>query len=192
MCDWLQLANFIVQCGLLGGLVWYSIETYKIRKATRQAADAATEAAKASVEQAIVAQENLRLLEESYEERIGQGPQIVLEAIQRAKALIVYWKAQASFIEPPPRGNPAPSPLAQSGLFGVLSHARQISGCATLIIEADAALANAKSELEKAYATARKQTYTVTPGRAPDLLKQAEELLERASHLALLGIVPRE
>jgi hypothetical protein len=107
MCDWLQLANFIVQCGLLGGLVWYSFETYKIRKATRQAADAATEAAKASVDQAIAARENLRFLKESYEEKIGQGPYIILEAIQRADdALIRYWTTQAANIAPPPHGNP--------------------------------------------------------------------------------------
>jgi hypothetical protein len=192
MCDWLQLANFIVQCGLLGGLVWYSIETYKIRKATRQAADAATEAAKASVDQAIAARENLRLLKESYEEKIGQGPYIVLEAVQRADALIRYWTTQAANIAPPPHGNPDPTPLAHSGLLNVLSHARQISGCATLLIEADAAMANARSELEKAYATVRKQTFMVTAGRAPEYLKQADELLETASNLTLRTIVPRE
>ncbi len=191
MSDWLQLANFIVQCLLLVGLVWYTVETYKIRKASTQAADAATQAAKASVDQAIAAQENLRLLKESYEEKIGQGPQIVLEAIRRAKSLIVYWKTQAATIAPPPHGNPDPTPLAQSGLLNVLSHARQIPGCATLLIETDAALANAKSELEKAYQTVRKQTFVVTAGRAPDYLKQAEGLLERASQLALDAIVPR-
>lgn len=84
MCDWLPLANFIVQICLFGGLVWYTIETHRIRKAAQRSADAATDAAKASVQQALTAQENLRLLKESYEERIGQGPQIVREAIQRA------------------------------------------------------------------------------------------------------------
>ncbi len=192
MCDWLQLANFTVQCLLLIGLVWYTAETYKIRKATRQAADAATQAAKASVEQALAAQENLRLLKESYEEKIGQGPQIVLEAIQRAKARIIYWKREATHIPAPPHGTPDPAPLAHSGLLDVLTHARQISGCSTLLIQADAAMANAMSELEKAYATARKQTFVVTPGRAPDFLQQAEDLLETASNLTLRTIVPRE
>ncbi len=85
LCDWLPLLNFIVQCGLFVGLVWYTLETRKIRKASQRSADAATDAAKA-------AQENLRLLKESYEEKTGQGPQIVREAIQRAKGLIAYWK----------------------------------------------------------------------------------------------------
>lgn len=189
--DWLQLANFIVQCLLFAGLVWYTVETRRIRKATQQAAQAATDAAKASVEQAIAAQENLRLLKDSYEENIGQGPQIVIEAAQRADALIRYWKTQASHIAPPPHGSPDPTPLAHSGLLDVLSHARQIPGCATLLIEVDAAMGNAKSELEKAYATVRKQTFMVTPGRAPDYLQQAEELLEKVSNLALQAIIAR-
>jgi hypothetical protein len=189
MYDWLPLANFIVQCCLFAGLNWYTFETYKIRKATQRSADAAASAAKASVDQAIAAQENLRLLKESYEEKVGQGPQIVREAIHRAKALIVYWKTQATHIAQPPHGNPDPASLAHSGLLNVLSHARQIPGCATLLIEADAAIANAKSELEKTYATARKQTFTVTTGRAPQYLEQAEELLERASHLTMQRLV---
>jgi len=127
-----------------------------------------------------VRDENLRLLKESYDERIGQSPQIVREAIQRAKSLIVYWKAEAAHIAQPPQGNPDPAPLANSGLLDVLSHARQISPeCATLLIQADAALKNAKSELEKAYATARKQTFTATTGRAPEYLQQAEDLLNQ-------------
>jgi hypothetical protein len=48
-----------------------------------------------------------------------------------------------------------------------------------------------KSELEKTYATARKQTFTVTTGRAPEYLEQAEELLDKASHQTLQAIVPR-
>jgi hypothetical protein len=167
LCNWLSVLNFVVQCLLLVGLVWYTVETRRIRKATQQAAQAATDAAKASVEQSVTAQENLRLLKDSYEEKIGQGPQIVLEAIQRAKTRIIYWKSEASHIAPPPHGNPDPAPLAHSGLLDVLSHARQIPGCSTLLIQADAAMANAKSELEKAYATARKQTFLVTPEHAP-------------------------
>ncbi len=173
MCDWLPVLNFIVQCGLFVGLTWYTFETYKIRNATQRSADAATEAAKASLE-------NLRLLKESYEERIGQGPQIVREAIQRAKSLIVYWKYEATHIAQPPQGNPDPAALNNSGLLDVLSHARQISPeCAKLLIEANAALMNAKSELEKAYAASRKQTFLPTPGRAPQYLEQAEALLDK-------------
>src|SRR5258708_19777232 len=103
LCDWLPLLNFIVQCGLFVGLVWYTLETRKIRKASQRSADAATDAAKA-------AQENLRLLKESYEERIGQGPEIVREAIQGAKRLIIYWKGEAAHIAQPPHGNPDPTP----------------------------------------------------------------------------------
>jgi len=181
LLNWLPLLNFIVQCGLFCGLIWYSIETYKIRKATQRSADAATNAARASVDQAIAAQENLRLLKESYEEKIGQGPQIVREAIQRAKSLIVYWKYEATHIAQLPQGNPDPAPLANSGLLDVLSHARQISPeCATLLIEANAAMMNAKSELEKAYAASRKQTFMPTPGRAKEYLEQAEGLLNSA------------
>ena len=177
MHDWLPIANFIVQCLLFAGLLWYAIETHKIRKASQRSAVAATDATKA-------AQENLRLLKESYEERIGQGPQIVLEAIQKAKLLIQFWEPEAAQIPQPPHGNPDPAPLANSGLLNVLSHARQISSeCATSLIQANAALMNAKSELEKAYATARKQTYTPTAGRAPEYLRQAAELLDSALQL---------
>jgi hypothetical protein len=177
----LPLLNFIIQCGLFVGLIWYTVETYKIRKAAQRSADAATDAARASVQQAVAAQENLRLLKESYEERIGEGPQIVREAIQRAKSLIAYWRTEAAHIPQLPQGNPDPAPLANSGLLEVLSHARQISPeCATLLIQADAALKNAKSELEKAYAASRKQTFTATPGRAPQYLEQAEGLLDTA------------
>jgi hypothetical protein len=185
MGDWFPLLNFIVQFLLLLGLVWYTVETRRIRKATQQAANAATDAANASVEQAVTAQENLRLLKESYQEKIGEGPQILREAIQRAKALVAYWKTQATHIAQPPQGNPDPAPLAHSGLLNVLSHARQIPGCATPLIEADVAMGNAKSELEIAYATARKQTFIVTPGRAPEYLGQAEELLNKAFQLTL-------
>jgi hypothetical protein len=137
MRDWLPLINIIVQCSLFVGLVWYTLETRKIRKASQRSADAATNAAKASVDQAVAAQENLRLLKESYEEKIGQGPQIVREAIQRAKSLIVYWKYEATHIAQPPQGNPDPAPLANSGLLDVLSHARQISPeCAMLLYAA--------------------------------------------------------
>jgi hypothetical protein len=55
------------------------------------------------VDQALAAQENLRLLKESYEARTGEGPQIVLEAIRRAKSLIVYWKTEAAHIAQPPQ-----------------------------------------------------------------------------------------
>jgi hypothetical protein len=181
MGDWLPLLNFIVQCGLFVGLIWYTFETRKIRKASQRSAEAATDAAKASVQQALAAQETLRLLKESYEDKIGQGPQIVREAIQRAKNLIVYWKAEAAHIAQPPQGNPDPAPLSNSGLLDVLSHARQISPeCATLLIGANAALVNAKSELEKAYAASRKQTFLPTQGRAKEYLEQAEGLLDKA------------
>jgi hypothetical protein len=181
MRDWLSLLNFIVQCGLFVGLVWYTLETRKIRKATQRSADAATNAANAAVQQALAAQESLRLLKESYEEKIGQGSQIVRESIQRAKSLIGYWKYEATHIAQPPQGNPDPAPLANSGLLDVLSHARQISPeCSTLLIEANAALMNAKSELEKAYAASRKQTFLPTPGRAPEYLEQAKGLLDAA------------
>jgi hypothetical protein len=190
MSNWLPLLNFIVQCGLLLGLVWYTYETWMMRKATQRSADAAIEAAKASVQQAIAAQENLRLLKESYEEKIGQGPQIVLEAIQRAKSLIVYWKTEAVHIAQPPHGNPDPAQLANSSLLAVLSHARQIPGCAIMLIEADAALANAKSELEKAYAASMKQTFTPNPGKAQLYLEQAEGLLDKALHLTLQSLKP--
>jgi hypothetical protein len=39
---------------------------------------------------------------------------------------------------------------------------------------------DAKSELEKAYAAAKKQTFLATPGRAPEYLEQAEGLLDAA------------
>ena len=181
MCDLLPLLNFIVQCCLLVGLIWYTCETYKIRKASQRSADAAIDAAKA-------AQENLRLLKESYDEKIGQGPKIVCEAIQRAKGLIVYWKTQATHIAQPPLGNPDPAPLANSGLLDVLSHARQITGCATMLIEANTALANAKGELEKAYAASMKQTFAPNPGKAQLYLEQAEALLDKAFHLTLQSI----
>jgi hypothetical protein len=178
MWNWLPLLNFIVQLLLLCGLVWYTLETYKIRKATQRSADAAIETAK-------VAQENLRLLKESYEERIGQGPQIVREAILHAKNLIVYWTREATHIQPPPQGNPDPTPLADSGLRDILPHARLISAeCGTLLIGASAALTNAKSELETAYAAARKQTFPPNSGAAQAYLDQADGLLNSA--LAML------
>ena len=181
MHDWLPILNFIVQCGLFVGLLWYTLETRKVRKASQRSADAATDAAQASLQQAVAAQETLRLLKESYEDKIGQGPQIVREAIQRATSLIVYWKSEAAHIAQPPQGNPDPGPLANSGLLDVLSHARQISPeCATLLIGANAALVNAKSELEKAYAASRKQTFLATPGRAREYLEQADGLLDKA------------
>lgn len=178
MNGWLPLANFLIQICLFGGLVWYTYETYKIRRAAQRSADAATEATK-------MAQENLRLLKESYEKQIGQGPHIVLEAILRAKRLIAYWKDEATHIAQPPHGNPDPAALADSGLLDVLSHARQISpNSATLLSEANAALVNAKSELEKAYAASRKQTFWPTPGRAAVYLEEADGLLDKARRVS--------
>lgn len=174
MSDPLPVLNLIVQLGLLGGLIWYTTETFKIRKANQESARAAIDAAKA-------AQENLRLLKESYEERIGQGPQIVREAIQKAKHEIIYWKDEAEHIAQPPHGNPDPSRLSKSGLVDVLSHARQISPeCVSLLIQANTAMANAMSELERAYATARKQTFPFNSGKAFAYLGQADGLLDGA------------
>jgi len=174
MLEMLPILNFIVQVGLLVGLIWYAIETFKIRRASQASAQATVDMAK-------TAQENLRLLKESFEERIGQGPQIVKEAIETAKSEIVYWKFEATHIAQPPHGNPDPSRLCRSGLLDALSHARLVSSeCASLLILANTAMCNASSELEKAYATARKQTFGVNPGKASSYLEQADGLLNSA------------
>jgi len=170
-----QILNLIIQVGLLGGLIWYTMETRRIRKASQ-------ESAKAAIDAAIAAQENLRLLKESYEERIGQGPQIVREAIHKAKADIIYWKCEAEHIPQPPHGCPDPTRLSRSGLQDVLTHARQISpDCAKRLIDANTAMVNAMSELEKAYATAKKQSFpSFSSGKAFASLGEADELLNAA------------
>ena len=52
-----------------------------------------------------------------------------------------------------------------------------------LLSEADTALVNAKSELEKAYATEMKQTFAATRGRAEVFLQQADLLVDKALKL---------
>ena len=40
MCEWIPLANFLVQCALFVALVWYAVETHRIRKASQEQAEA--------------------------------------------------------------------------------------------------------------------------------------------------------
>jgi hypothetical protein len=117
----------------------------------------------------------------------AQGVQIVRNAILDAKNLIVYWKTQAARIAPPPYGNPDPTPLASSTLLGAAGQAWKISDvCAQLIREAHSALRSAKSELEKAYETARHQSVLGPLGtRATAYLETADGLLDKA--LALVN-----
>lgn len=40
MCDWIALASFLVQCAVLVALVWYAVETWRIRRASQEQAEA--------------------------------------------------------------------------------------------------------------------------------------------------------
>jgi len=39
MYEWIPLANFLVQCAVLGALIWYTRETLKIRRASQEQAE---------------------------------------------------------------------------------------------------------------------------------------------------------
>jgi hypothetical protein len=135
----------------------------------------------AAEKQAVAAQKSVDLALQSLAEQRGLGPQIVKEAILDTKRLIKYWKVQAAHIEPPPHGNPDPSALVESPLVGAFDYARRVSDvCVRLLQEAHSNLRNAKSELEKAYITAKHQTPPANTGGAIGFLEQADKALDKA------------
>lgn len=172
-------ATVLLTAVLVVTTIIYARTTGKILEESRKAREAAEKQAEAS-------QENLRLLKEQYESQLGIGPQIVREAILDTKRLIVYWIEQSLRIAHPPYGNPDPAPVATSSLLSAMDHARKISEeCADLILAAHADLRNAKSELEKAYKTARQQTFPpANPASATKYLQQADGSLNKALAIA--------
>jgi hypothetical protein len=45
---WLSLANFVVQCLLFGGLVWYALETWRIRRISQRQIETSQEQVEAA------------------------------------------------------------------------------------------------------------------------------------------------
>lgn len=154
MANWVS-AFFTVVIAV--ATIFYVRLTAKLWRETKRSADAATKSADATVEaahaattSANAAQESLRLLKQEYEDRIGQGPEILREALINAKGLIEFWSPFVVIGLANPHGVPDPAPLEAPDLARALEHARRISPeLSELVSSAIADLKFAKSEFDR-------------------------------------------
>ncbi|HXW57067.1 MAG TPA: hypothetical protein VEJ67_15065 [Candidatus Cybelea sp.] len=161
--------------------VAYLVATISIFRQTRRSADAAEKSAASAHKSAEAAQRGVDLAVQQFAEQLGQGARIVLDAIHAAQGLVDYWLKKAANIAPPPYANPDPSDLHSPELIPAIEHARRFSPeCATQLVDANINIKNAKSELEAAYAAAKRQTFPPPLNQALDYLKTAHGLLARA------------
>jgi len=154
----------------------YVLLTRKLWQETKRSADAATKAAEA-------AHQSVQLTRQRIEEEAGLGKQIVGQAILATRLQIKYWTAQAENIQHPPHGNPDPTDLATSPLEGAMDHARKVcEQCAEQLVYAIESLKRAKSELEKTFQTAKKQTFPFATSAqlAINYMQKADIFLDRA------------
>jgi len=139
------VANLILSGALVCATVGYLRESRKMRVLSeRQTTTAEAQAA--------MARENLALLKEQYEARLGEGPRIVRVAIALAKGAIVVWIGQAMSGVLHPEKIPDPSTMIPPELNAALGPAYRISpACGKAIVNAitdmrfaETALANQK------------------------------------------------
>jgi hypothetical protein len=76
-CDWLNLAGFGIQCLLFAGLVWYTLETRRMRKEGQRQADAAME--------------SLKLLKVQSEQKDAQELARVLFILNDMQSNLMFW-----------------------------------------------------------------------------------------------------
>ncbi len=191
-CLWCLIAtnaNTIIAIAAVLGTFFtalYLITTIFIFIQTKKSAGAAEKSATAAQKSAEAAQRGVDLAAQQFAEQLGQGPHIVLDAIHAAQGLVDYWLKKAANIAPPPQANPDPSGLHAPELTAAIEHARRFSAeCAAHLVDANVNIKSAKSELEAAYAAAKKQTYGPPPNNALDHLKTAHGLLARAELIVL-------
>jgi hypothetical protein len=164
----------------------YLVVTILIFRQTTRSADAAEKSATGAQKSAEAAQRGVDLAAQQFAEQLGLGAHIVLDAIHAAQGLVDYWLKKAANIAPPPQANPDPNGLHAPELTAAIEHARRFSAeCAAHLVDATVNIKSAKSELEAAYAAAKKQTYGPPPNNALDHLKTAHGLLARAELIVL-------
>lgn len=143
----------------------------------------------AASRQADAAERLTALAMQDHKDQFEFAPQIVLEAIQDTKALILFWKRQAkgqSHLMPDPQA------LTHSAIPGALPSARRISkDCAGFLLQAAARLRDAQFEMENVreagntqFQTRQKEAATKAElhlQTAEDLLKHAEERLAKGT-----------
>jgi hypothetical protein len=91
----------------------YLVESHKIRMAAER--------------QASAAQESLAILKGEYEDRIGEGPQIVRHAIEAGLDSIVAWLGQVALGRHHPGQVADPVDMIPGELMSAVGHARRIS-----------------------------------------------------------------
>jgi multidrug efflux pump subunit AcrA (membrane-fusion protein) len=167
---------------VLTGRLWK--ETKRSADAATKSADATVEAAQAATTSANAAQESLRLLKQEYEDRIGQGPEILRQALINAKALTQFWAPFVAIGLGNPHGVPDPAPLEARDLAGALEHARRISPeLSGLVSSALADLKFAKSEFDRIRQSYRGPNLypAAVSGTGPRVyLERAAEAIDRA------------
>ena len=98
----------------------YLIEAHKSRTAAER--------------QAAAAQESLAIVRREYEDRIGEGPQIVKHAIEASLRSVGGWIGQVMLGAHHPERAANPADLIPAELFTALGHARRVSiACAEFI-----------------------------------------------------------
>jgi len=173
--------------------VAYLVVTIRIFRQATRSADAAEKSAASAQKSAEAAQRGVDLAAQQFAEQLGQGAHIVLDAIHAAQGLVDYWLKKAANIAPPPHANPDPSGLHAPGLIPAIGHARRFSAeCAAHLVDTNVNINNARSELEVAYAAAKKQTFPPPPNTALEYLKTAHGLLARAELIVHRHVNPTQ
>ena len=147
MIEWLELHTVAVQApsaavttlltlALVATTIFYAREARRSRFAADKTAAAAND--------------QLELLRLQYERVLGQGPEVVREALLGAKKLVEYWKPYVLTGNGNPHAVPDPGPLMALDLARSVEHARNISrACADLILSAVGDLRCAKGEFDR-------------------------------------------
>jgi len=136
------IANLILSGALVYATVGYLGESRRMRLLSeRQTATAEAQAA--------ISRENLSLLKEQYEARLGEGPQIVRAAIALAEGAIVIWTGQAMAGVLHPEKIPDPSTMIPPELNVALGPAYRISAaCGKALVNAITDMRSAATFLE--------------------------------------------
>lgn len=152
--DWLTSHSSAVQAAaavasvlLTAALVWTTI---RYVRSTAEILEESRKAREAAERQAATSEENLELLKREYEDRIGEGPQIISQALSGALKSIAYWIGQTMEGIHRPGHIPNPEGLISADLLSARNHARRVSDqCAEQISAAIDEMRLARSDIER-------------------------------------------
>jgi len=186
--DWLsshtaavQAAAAIMSIFLTAVLV---VTTILYLQTTNRILEESRKSREAAEKQARAAQENLTLLKQEYESRLGEGPQIVRHAIKAGLESISAWIGQTLLGIHRPERVAAPADLVPDELTAAMEHARRISSeCADQISSAIGQMRIAKTHIQTLRQSVHGPRGIPTQGGTPPpvaMLERAREHLQNA------------